>query len=163
MNRNSDGREVTLHMYGARASFGEFAVLNRLPRSACAGAIDEVTTLVIYRDDFLKLMEQHFSLVRRVIDVLLERIRYATIFSQNLAFLSASERIAAALVHLVEQNVSADLPHYVRVTQSKWGQHANITHEWVSSTLRLFATEGLIHKQRARLLCLISIGYGMRA
>ena len=64
-------------------------------------------------------MEQHFSLVRRVIEVLLERIRYATIFSQNLAFLSASERIAAALVHLVEQNVSADSPHYVRVTQSK--------------------------------------------
>ncbi len=62
---------------------------------------------VTLRDDLLKLMEQHFSLVRRVIEVLLERIRYATIFSQNLAFLSASERIAAALVHADLGNLSS--------------------------------------------------------
>lgn len=43
MNAHSDGREVILRVYGARASLGEFAVLDRLPRSACASAIDEVT------------------------------------------------------------------------------------------------------------------------
>jgi fructose-bisphosphate aldolase class 1 len=69
-------------------------------------------------------------------------------FSQNLVFLSASERIAAALVHLVEPNVSADSTHDVRVTQWELGQHANITREWVMSTLCLFETEGLNHKEK---------------
>jgi hypothetical protein len=69
-------------------------------------------------------------------------------FSQNLVFLSASERIAAALVHVVEQNVSTDSPHYVRVTQWELGQHRNIIRESVISTPRLFGSEELIHKEK---------------
>jgi len=154
MNPHPDGREVTLRVYGPRAAFGEFAVLDSLARSASASAIDEVTAVVIYRDDFLSLMEQHFALVRRVIAVLLERLRYTTTFSQNLAFLSASQRIAAALIQLADHTDAASPTRELHITQVELGQHANTTREWVSKSLRLFETEGLIQKGQGGLTVL---------
>src|SRR5262249_2233001 len=68
-----DGREATVRFYGPSSTFGEFSVLDGEPRSASAAAVDDVTTLVLYRADFMGLLHQHFELVEHVFAMLIER------------------------------------------------------------------------------------------
>jgi CRP-like cAMP-binding protein len=82
---SSDGREATIRIFGRGSAFGEFSVLDGGPRSTYAAALDDVTTLVLYREDFLNLLRANFELVQHVIAMLTERLRYTTNYSENLA------------------------------------------------------------------------------
>jgi len=151
---NMDGREVTVRIYGAGSAIGEFTVLDGKPRSACAVAMEEVTTLVIYREDFLSLLEFNFELVRRVIEALTERLRFTTTFSQNLAFLSASGRIAAELAQRAARVAKTSEPVRLALTQQDLANHASVTREWTNKALRDFAAQGLLRIERGAVIVL---------
>jgi CRP-like cAMP-binding protein len=55
------GREVAV--IGAGKSTGEFAILDRRPRSASARAIDDTRTLAIHRADMAQILADNYSLV----------------------------------------------------------------------------------------------------
>lgn len=145
---SADGREVTIRVYGGGEAFGEFAVLDGKPRSACAIAASDLSTLVIYRADFMTLIERHVSVLQRVVEVLTERLRYTTLFSKSLAFLSASGRVASALVALADQASSAPGAVKLAITQSELASYAGATREWTNHALHDFADEGLIAIER---------------
>jgi CRP/FNR family transcriptional regulator, cyclic AMP receptor protein len=145
---SADGREVTFRVYGSGEAFGEFAVLDGKPRSACAVAATNLSTMVIYRADFLRLIEQNLAVLQRVVDVLTERLRYTTMFSKSLAFLSATGRVASALVALADQAPSQAGPMKLAITQSELASYAGATREWTNHALHDFAEEGLIMIQR---------------
>lgn len=139
-----DGREVTFRVYGAGAAFGEFAVLDGKPRSACAVAATDLTTLVIYRNDFQALIERNLAVLRGVVVVLTERLRYTTMFSKSLAFLSASGRVAAALVSLADRTLPGTGPVTIPIAQHELASYAGATREWTNHALHDFAGDGLI-------------------
>ena len=145
---SADGREVTFRVFGSGEAFGEFAVLDGKPRSACAVAASELSTMVIYRADFLVLIERNPSVLQRVVDVLTERLRYTTTFSKSLAFLSASGRVASALVTLADQASPQPGPLKLAITQSELASYAGATREWTNHALQDFAEEGLITIER---------------
>ncbi len=58
-----------------RDCFGEMAILDDQPRSASITAVEDVVCLMLRRDDFFALMEDHFEIVRGIIRVLTERLR----------------------------------------------------------------------------------------
>lgn len=145
---NADGREITLRVYGPGKTVGEFAVFDSKPRSTGAMATSDVTTLTICRREFYRLLEGNFDLVRRIIEDLTERLRYTTTYSQNLAFLSATGRIATALVSLAEPDAHAPGPVALNVTQHELATYANATREWTNKALRTFAAEGLLQVGR---------------
>ena len=145
---SADGREVTFRVYGSNTAFGEFAVLDGKPRSACAVAATDVSTMVIYREDFLALIERNVSVLYRVVEVLTERLRYTTLFSKSLAFLSTSGRVAAALVMLAEQASPLPGPVKLDITQQELAKYAGATREWTNHALHDFADEGLILIER---------------
>jgi CRP/FNR family cyclic AMP-dependent transcriptional regulator len=145
---SADGREVTFRVYGSGEAFGEFAVLDGKPRSACAVAASNLSTMVIYRVDFLRLIERNLAVLQRVVDVLTERLRYTTLFSKSLAFLSASGRVASALVALADQASSPAGPIKLAITQSELASYASATREWTNHALHDFAEKGLIMLER---------------
>ena len=143
-----DGREVTFRVYGSDEAFGEFAVLDGKPRSACAVAATNLSTMVIYRTDFLALIERNMSVLLRVVDVLTERLRYTTLFSKSLAFLSASGRVASALVALADQASPQPGPVKIEISQRELASYAGATREWTNHALHDFANEELIKIER---------------
>lgn len=145
---SEDGREMTLRIYGAGDSFGEMSLLDHGRRSASAIAMDDITTLVIDRERFRPLMQKSFDLTEAVIAVLVERLRYTTNFSQNLAFMNVSSRIAAALVELVLRSGEQADPARVVVTQQDLASYASATREWVNKALQLFEARGLVTLRR---------------
>jgi CRP/FNR family cyclic AMP-dependent transcriptional regulator len=109
---------------------------------------------VIYREDFLSLLESNFELVHRVIEALTERLRFTTTFSQNLAFLSASGRIAAALAQRAAREAKTADPVRLALTQQDLANHASVTREWTNKALRDFAAQGLLRVERGAVIVL---------
>lgn len=149
-----DGREATVRIYGPRSTFGEFAVLDGAPRSATAAALDDVSTLVLYRDDFLRLLRENFDLVQRMFAVLTERARYTTDYSEHLAFLSGPGRVAATLLQLAGVEAHGFGPVRLELTQQELATFTNTTREWANHTLHEFAGQGLIALERGAVVVL---------
>ena len=153
-----DGREATIRIYGRGASFGEFAVLDGGPRSTSAAALDDLTTQVLYRDDFLALLRGNFALVERVIAMLTERLRYTNSHLGQLAFLSAPGRVAALLVQLSGGEAEAQSQVRLELSQQELADFTNTTREWVNRALRDFAEHGLIRLERRAVIVLDRAG-----
>ena len=149
-----DGREVTLRIYRRGAAFGEFAVLDGEPRSTSAAAMGELTTYVLFRDDFMNMMRENFSLVQHVISMLTERLRYTTNYSENLAFLSGSERVAALLIQLAGADAELGKEIRIEITQQELASFANTTREWVNHALRDLAADGAVRLERGAIVIL---------
>jgi len=151
---NPDGREMTIRVYGRGDTFGEFAVLDGKPRAAGAVAIGNVTTMVIYRHEFLELMRHNFDLVTHVIEELTERLRFTTKFSQNLVFLDASGRIAAALAELATQQANGNASVRLALTQQDLANYAGVTREWTNKALRVLSEHRVVRVERGAVIVL---------
>ena len=67
--RDADGSDVVLHEAGPGDFFGELSMLTNAPRSARIRAMEDVTTLVLERDEFFNFLRTH---THAAIDVLVE-------------------------------------------------------------------------------------------
>jgi len=67
--RDADGSDVVLHEAGPGDFFGELSMLTNEPRSARIRAVEDVTTLVLERDEFFNFLRAH---THAAIDVLVE-------------------------------------------------------------------------------------------
>jgi CRP-like cAMP-binding protein len=149
-----DGREVTLRIYGPDSNFGELSVIDGEARSASAAALDDVTTYVLYREDFLNLLRENFALVQHILTILAERVRYTTNYSEQLAFLSAPGRVAALLMRLAGAEAAVQPPIRLELSQQELADFANTTREWVNRALHDFADEGLVRVERRAVVIL---------
>jgi CRP-like cAMP-binding protein len=164
-----DGREITLRFYEAGSHFGEFSVFDGHPRSASTIAVSDVTAFVLYRESFLDLLYANTALIQHVLAALIERLRYTTTYSENLAFLSARDRVVAMLVQLASAADTAHNSVRLDITQHDLAALANTTRETVNHTLRTLAAQNLIRSERgavivhnlAGLRCLISCHDGL--
>jgi CRP-like cAMP-binding protein len=159
---SADGREATVRFYGPNSAFGEFSVLDGEPRSASAAAVDDVTALVLYREDFMALLHRHFELVERMFVMLTERVRYTTSYSEQLAFFSVPGRVASVLLQLAGVEADPLKPAYLNLTQDDLAKFANTTREWVNRSLREFADAGLIRVERKAVTILDRAGLDRR-
>jgi len=67
--RDADGSDIILHVAGPGDFFGELSMLTNQPRSARVRAVDQVTTLVLERDEFFNFLRTH---THAAIDVMVE-------------------------------------------------------------------------------------------
>jgi uncharacterized membrane protein len=67
--QDASGREVVLHEVNPGGFFGELSMLTKAPRSARVKAVEDVTTLVLERDEFFDFLRKRPS---AAIDVLIE-------------------------------------------------------------------------------------------
>ena len=151
---NPDGREATIRIYGPNTAFGEFSVLDGMPRSTSAAAIDDVVALILYREDFMQLLQRNFELVKRVLAMLIERVRYTTTYSEQLAFLSVPGRVAALLVQLASVEPDTTAPVRLKLTQQELAAFVSTTREWVNRALRDFQQQGLLTIERGAVVIL---------
>lgn len=67
--RDAEGSDVVLHQAGPGDFFGELSMLTSEPRSARVRAVDNLTTLVLERDEFFNFLRTH---THAAIDVMVE-------------------------------------------------------------------------------------------
>lgn len=142
------GQEMTLNIHGPGECFGELSLLDGKPRSAGAVALEQTTTYILHRDDFLGCLREHPLLAQRVLELLADRLRHLTAYAECLAFLDVPGRLAAALLDLAERHgtkrtdgaVEIDL----RLTQTELASWCVASREMVNKILAAYREQGLI-------------------
>lgn len=140
------GQEVFLNIMEPGDTFGEIAVMDGLPRTAGATALDPATLIVIKRTDFLQLLEREPRLAIHLLKLLCERLRWTSELVEESAFLTGPARLAKRLLILaslhgratgigrLELRISqAELARFLGISRQIVNQHLSEwrRHEWV--------------------------------
>lgn len=142
------GTETDVILFGRPGElFGELSVIDGLPRSATAVALDETVLLTIGREPFRQHMRNIPRLAMNFMQILSKRVRYNTYQIDSFARLSVSQRLARKLLELVqdfgrvqEDGVFIDM----YLPQTVLAGMIGATREMVNRCLRKFREAGWI-------------------
>jgi CRP/FNR family transcriptional regulator/CRP/FNR family cyclic AMP-dependent transcriptional regulator len=145
--RSEDDREVILTLLGAGDYFGELAVLDGLPRSADAIAVEPAELLQLPRGAFLAFLEANHGVAVRLLSALSrDYVRRLTDTVGDAAFLDLPARLARTLVHMLESQ--ADGGTELRLTQSDLAAMVGATRESINKWLGHYEHQGWLKRER---------------
>ena len=145
-----DGREVTLALLGAGEFFGDLALLDGLPRSSDAVAVDACEFLLLGRDDFLHFVASRPGVALHLLEVLSLRLRNDNELVQDAAFLDIPGRLARVILRLaksVGHPVADGVLISRRLTQADLAGMIGATRESVNKCLAAYERQGVIMRQ----------------
>ncbi len=140
------GHEKTLALLRPPEYFGEMAPLKDAPRSATAVAVDAVETLLLFANDFHRMMRDHHEIGLNVAVTLARRLRGMDDEAQILSYQDAQGRVAYVLLRLHRAGVvdfDHDLP-LVRLTHQELANMAGTSRETVTRALKALEAERVI-------------------
>ena len=147
------GREIILNVMEAGDMFGEIALLDGLPRTAHAKALEVSEIMQIRRRDFLPFLERQPKLAVHLLELLCERIRWTSDQIEDAAFLSLPARLAKRLLALATVYGEADAQGVrigMKLSQSDLGQMLGTSRESVNRYLQDWAKQDWIALGRSR-------------
>src|SRR5437667_6740650 len=101
-----EGQEISLVVFGKGECFGEFALLDGLPRSADAIALEKVECYTLQRSDFHRAIMKNPKIAIQVLEVLSKRLRTTDQMVEDLIFLDVYGRVAKKLLELADTHGS---------------------------------------------------------
>jgi CRP/FNR family transcriptional regulator, cyclic AMP receptor protein len=140
------GHEKTLAMMRPPAFFGEMALLSGARRSASAITLEPSTCLLLFDDDFRRLLSDYPALNHNLTHTLIERLRGMDDESQVLSYQDAQGRVAYVLLRLHRDGVVDILPDRfrVRLTHQDVANLAGTSRETVTRALKALEADGMI-------------------
>lgn len=150
-----DGRELTLALLEPGETFGEIALLDSLPRSANATALEPTECLLTPPAALDIALAEDPKLARHLIQLQCEVLRRNTSAIGALAFLGLDVRLTQklcdlALAHAVIDGGRAEFQR--RFSQTDLAQMLGVTREAVNKRLSALAHDGLIAQADGRLV-----------
>src|SRR4051812_14735290 len=100
---SSGGREQVLSIDGPGSSVAELPVFDGGPYPASASAVDDVTVLLVRRQDFHGLCLAHPQVALKVLRVVGARLRRLVGIIEELSFTTVRRRLASFLFRLSQQ------------------------------------------------------------
>ena len=150
------GDEVLLAIFSEADFFGEMALLDGMPRSADAIAIEPTELLLLNRNDFISFLNHNSNAVQAVLQSLSQRLRRTDDLLEDTCFLQISERFAKKLVELATQHgrregdmIFIDLS----LTQKDMASMVGATRESINKELRALREKGLVSIQE-NMICI---------
>jgi len=152
--QDEEGQETSVIVYGPGEIFGELAVIDGLPRSASAVAMENTIVYTLNRDSFREHMRNSPQLALNFMKALSVRVRYSTQQVGSLTLLDVPGRLARKLLELAQQHGSVE-PGGVQInltlTQSDLGALIGTTRESINKTLGHFRRQGFIQAKHGHI------------
>jgi len=143
-----DGQEISLVVFGKGEYFGEFALLDGLPRSADAIALEKVECYTLQRSDFHNAIMKKPRIAIQIMEVLCERLRKTDQQVEDLIVLDVYARVAKKLLELAETHGSkqedSSILINVRLTQQELAAMVGASRESVNKVLGYFTDKQYI-------------------
>jgi CRP/FNR family cyclic AMP-dependent transcriptional regulator len=152
---SESGQEISVRICGTGEVFGELSMLDGLPRSAGAIAMEETLVLTLQREDFQELLAAYPHMAKGIMATLTARVRYTTQYAENLTFLDVEGRVAQRLLELVDQygiQTADGMEIALQLTQSDLASLVGATRERVNKVLATFRNQGLIELDAERIV-----------
>ena len=151
----ADGRELTVALMERGDIFGEIALLDGLPRTANATAIDDTVLISIDRPHFMDLLEREPRIARHIVELLCERLRASTDRFSEDAFLSLKARLAKRLEALMigyGEKCPEGMRIALKLSQTDLANMLGVTREAVNKQLANWTQRGLIQHTRGSVI-----------
>jgi CRP-like cAMP-binding protein len=143
-----EGREYVLHTLGPGQCFNLSSALDGGHNLTTALASTDTVAYAIPIDVFRQAVREHPELAMAVLEHLAGRVHRLCDAVEDLALYTVRTRLARCL--LSAANGGAPTIHYW--TQSELAAHIGTVHDVVGRTLRSFARQGLIRRERSRVI-----------
>ena len=147
LRQSRDGDEVILAVLTAGDFCGEMALLDGLPRSADAVAVEETQLYGLNRKDFIAYVMNNETAVNAILSALSKRLRKADDFLEDIFFLNVAARLAKKLIELAMSNGFREEDSgsiKLSVTQKDLAGMIGATRESVNKELRSLREKSLI-------------------
>jgi CRP-like cAMP-binding protein len=147
------GRELFLNIMEPGDTFGEIALLDGRCRTATASATAPSELIIIKRDHFLELLKREPELVRHVVQLLCERIRWTSGLAEESALLSVPERLARRLLSLGQLH-GHETPNGVElsISQEEVARFLGLTRQVVNQYLQNWKIQGCLTLGRGKIV-----------
>jgi CRP/FNR family transcriptional regulator len=152
-----DGQEVSVVIYGQGDLFGEMSLLDQMPRSATAEAMEDAVLWVMSGEDFYRHLHTSHQLALNVMLTLSTRLRETNESIKSLASLDVTRRIAKKLLSLaLRQGKQTDrgLQIKSRLTQGALASLISASRESTNRALKALQRKGLIDMQDGHIVLL---------
>jgi CRP/FNR family transcriptional regulator, cyclic AMP receptor protein len=149
-----DGQEISLAVLGKGDCFGEFAILDSLPRSADAVAMEKVECYTLQRSDFHNAVMKNPKIAIQIMEVLTKRLRTTDEMIENLIFLDVPGRVAKKLLELADSHgvkVEDGVRIEVRLTQQELASMVGASRESVNKVMGYFTDKRFISTDKHRI------------
>ncbi|HEY8300267.1 MAG TPA: Crp/Fnr family transcriptional regulator [Jatrophihabitans sp.] len=134
------GDELVLTVLGAGDAFGELSVLDGLPRSATAEALDAAEVVLLPADAVRAVLDAHPAALLAVTQQLAAQVRRITGSAADLVFLDLPRRLAKLVLARANGTATAELG----VSQSGLAAQLGTTRQSVNKALSGLTTRGWI-------------------
>ena len=142
-----EGKEIILSLMGPGDFFGEMALLDDEPRSATVIATEPLDLVTIWRSDFLQILQENFSIARKVLAEISRRLRSASSRIESLATMDVYGRLARFFLDIARDQGKVLENGYVAVTRPTHQSIANMigtSRETVSRLIHDLMRQGLL-------------------
>jgi CRP/FNR family cyclic AMP-dependent transcriptional regulator len=145
--QDDQGQETSVILYSSGEIFGELAVIDGLPRSASAVAMEDTVVYIMSRERFREHLRKSPQLVFNFMNALSVRVRYTTRQVDSLTLLDVPQRLARKLLELAQQHGQVEAEG-VRInlilTQSDLASLIGATRESINKAIGAFRKQGFI-------------------
>lgn len=148
---DESGGEVIFAILGEGDFFGELSIIDGLTRSATVTSIEDVELLVLWRGDFIDILEKYPQIAITLLKELASRIRKSDTQIKSLSLKDAKGRVATTLIRLAED---IGIIHSGEVVikrlplQKDLANIAGTSRETISRVIRKLETEGYFIKRK---------------
>jgi CRP/FNR family cyclic AMP-dependent transcriptional regulator len=142
-----EGKEIILSILDPGDFFGEMALLDDEPRSATVVATESLELVTIWRNDFLQILQENFSITKKVLAEISRRLRHASNRIESLATMDVYGRLARFFLDLARDQGKVLDNGYVAVTRPTHQSIANMigtSRETVSRLIHDLMRQGLL-------------------
>ncbi len=142
-----EGRELTLALMESGDPFGEIAILDGLPRSANATALEASECLFMPKNAMEAALDNSPQFARHLVQLLCELLRRNTEAMGAFAFMGLDGRLAQKLhdLALAHAKLEGPVAHFTRkFSQNELAQMVGVTREALNKRLKALIHDGLI-------------------
>jgi CRP-like cAMP-binding protein len=151
---STEGRELIIDLLEPGDVFGELAVLDGEPRSADAVAVEPTELLMLDRDEFVRFLLDRPPVAVQLLGILSRRLRRDTRLIQDAAFLDVAARLARTVLRLAVEPPDGGPRITHRLNQSDLAGLTGTTRETLNKWLGVFESQGLIRRDKGRIVVL---------
>lgn len=141
------GDEKIVTVFSDGDFFGEMALLDGMPRSADAIAIEPTRLLILNRSDFLRFLRKNEDMMVSLLSTLSMRLRKTDELLKDASFLNIPARFAKKLLELGEEFGQTDgetMKIKAAFSQKELADMIGATRESINKELRVLREKGLI-------------------
>ena len=149
-NRSFDGRESLVALMESGDLFGEMPLFSNDGRSAEARALEESTVVVIPYQPVKDLYDENPSLLWRVVEMLVSRLKSTDIALADTMFLDVTGRTAKRLLEMAGESDEFQLP----ITQEELAGMIGASRERVNKSISSFIKLGWLSQSGEKYIIL---------